>query len=259
MCIITSTVNEVAKTRIYVSADEANRRQLTVYSNYVSSSRENAMILPVPNPESIELLNFSNYPAFFEDLANCFQKRIPRGISNTLGFGLVTETLPIYKVGSYQASIVPNLDEFDRLDFHTFKVDPNLYSFLDVHYRKGNFGFIVCSLMAGDHTYHPFAYTHGMHKSGRLFIPTMHYHPGHTHETGDWDHLIYSPSTTLHDDKYRFVSNRQINWNKLPEEYRWAYDTPMNCWEKVGTWDNHDLLVDHTVDPREISDDCTIM
>jgi hypothetical protein len=263
MCIITSNVKKVDKTRIYVSADANNHRQLTVYSNSVDTLIPNAMVLPVPNPDSVELLDFSHYKNFFDDLKLSFhtpasEMRLARSFSNDRA------RLPIYSVGSYDVTIVPTLDDFYRIDFQRFRIDSGLFDFLQKHYSNENFGFLICDLKPGDHEYHPFAYTHHQHRSGRLFVPTMHYHPhsqGFDSEShvADWDHLIYSPSTTLFSPEYKFRSNQFVNWKKLPEEYRWGHDTELNCWKKEGKWQNHDLWIHHTVNPVSVADDCVIM
>jgi hypothetical protein len=244
MCIILSKVNKVSNTKIYVSPDEENARQITIYSNEVATRTKNAMILPVPNPESIELLDLSKYSKFFEDCDNCFV-RIPT-LSLTRSYNLphmyaTSSILPVVQVGSYMASIVPSFDDFVRIDTSVFDIDDTLLSMLAKNYREG-FGFIVCLLKEGSHTYHPFAYTHRMKNPNRLFIPTRHYHPGETNTYADWDHTIYSPITELHNTKeLKFRDSSPIKWNKLPESYRWASSVPFSRWTMESEWKNIDL------------------
>lgn len=260
MCIITSTVDSISKTKIYVSADETNRRQITIYSNEVGTQVENAMILPVPHPTTVKFLNFNHYKDVFGDLRSCFSNRYlysRASLSHTRG----VDTLPVYSVGSYNASIVETLNDFERLDTVTFDLAYGLLEFLERKYRSTGFGFIVCQLKPANRTYHPFAYTHHQHPNGRLFVPTMHYHVhpysgGHINEeVGDWDHKIYSPATTLRTDhegelEYKYD---MVKWDRFPPEYRWAKNVEMTLWERTGDWKNCDLFATHTTDPRKWS------
>jgi hypothetical protein len=147
-------------------------------------------------------------------------------------------------VGSYKASIVPTLDDFDRLDTEVFDVDENLLPMLRRHYPY-RFGFIVCQLKPGNRSYHPFAYTHDLDSCGKLFVPTRHYHPqSHGHATADWDHIIYSPLTDLDNTKqkgYEFRGTKDVAWSKLPEAYRWGSVVQMSRWEMEGDFKNMDL------------------
>lgn len=241
MCIILSTVDKVANTKIYVSPDKENQRQLTVYSNEVATKYENAMILPVPNPESIELLDLSNYPKFFEDCEACFFRLPTRSIRSAYAERSHASPLPVFQVGSYLASIVPSLYDFSRVNTDVFDYGDDLICILEQNYREG-FGFILCVLKKGNHTYHPFAYTHSMISPNRLFIPTRHYHPGESYSTADWDHIIYSPITELNNTReVKFRNTSSIQWKKLPEAYRWAYSVPLCRWEMEGEWKNIDL------------------
>lgn len=255
MCIITSTVDSVSTTRIYISADHANRRQLTIYSNVVASPEENVMVLPVPNPDSVELLDFSHYPDFFTDLKACFIERTQRSYTNnTFLVSKSTNSLPVFRIGSYDASIVPSIADFPRLQI---PMDRTLIPFLKSKYNA-EFGFIICRLAPGKKEYHPFAYTHDQHSSYRLFIPTMHYHPGDYN--ADWDHLIYSPATGLFSSKYKFNTTRHVAWEKLPLSYQWASQVNLDCWEKIGPGDNRDMYIHHAIDPSSATeDDCVVM
>lgn len=243
MCIILSKVDKVSNTKIYVSPDKENKRQLTIYSNEVATKTKNAMILPVPNPESIELLDLSNYPKFFEDCENCFYNlpTLSMRSFNPHSAYASASMLPVVRVGSYLASIVPSFDDFVRIDRTVFDVNDDLFPILAKNYKE-NFGFIICLLEEGNHTYHPFAYTHLMKDKNRLFIPTRHYHPGGASSYADWDHVIYSPITELHNTRdKKFRDSQGMKWKKLPEAYRWASSVPFSRWEMNQDWKNLDL------------------
>jgi hypothetical protein len=259
MCIITSTVDSVSGTQIYVSSDETYRRQITIYSNRVDTPIENAMILAVPNPSSISFINFKHYSKVFDDLASCFGYNFP---ARALGASATRShsTLPVYSVGSYNASILETLNDFDRLNEEVYEVNSGLIDFLQRKYGSSGLGFIVCQLKSGNHTYHPFAYTHHQHANGQLFVPTMHYH-AHSYSSkradddyeADWGHIVYSPATNLrtsHWDDKVFKENL-VDWSKFPQEYRWAHNVEIDRWEKYGNWKNCDLFATHTSDPRK--------
>jgi hypothetical protein len=152
--------------------------------------------------------------------------------------------LDVHDVGSYKASIVPSLDEFDRLDTNTFQIDHSLLGFLRAHYAAG-FGFIVCKLKPGNNSYHPFAYTHALDFSGKLFVPTRHYHPNHRGEIeADWDHIIYSPLTDLDNTREKemeFVNSKSIQWTRLPVAYRWGSVVRLSRLEIRGDFPNKDF------------------
>ncbi len=228
MCIILTHVESVSNTQIYISSSKDRTRQIVIYTNKVDSPLENAMILPVPNPLSVELLNFSHYKDIFEDCNKCF-----RFLDDSYNDSHNTRALyasaslpsrpplPVYTVGSYQASIVPSFADFDRLNLKILRVNPEVFKLLKDTYDS-SFGFIVCQLRTGSHQYHPFAYTHDIHSSRLLFTPTLHYHLGESSVTADWDHIIYSPMTDLYTTgRYVFKNTNDVDWKKIPEAYRW--------------------------------------
>lgn len=125
MCIITNAVRSVAQTQIYVSLSETLDHQLTIYSNKVDSySENNRMILPVPNSASVQLINLHQYggSTLFTDLDRCFRKNLvahlyaSRSASHLSSKTNTSSRLIVYDVGSYQASIVPSVNDFERLE-----------------------------------------------------------------------------------------------------------------------------------------------
>lgn len=279
MCIINEEVDDVNSTQIYASLDKSGKRQLTIYSNKIVTEKDNAMILPVPNPQSVSFVDLSDYTSIFDDFQRSFIKRLTlSNTSKSRGFpsmNCVNDTLAVHNVGSYQASIVPSLSDFNKLDKSIFTINPEVFTILQKNYSS-TFGYIVCKLKKGTHAYHPFAYTHDTYmienqfslmdlfynkqKKPLLFIPTRHYHT-HVHFShknnnsefvDDWDHIIYTSNANLHtsarnnaigssDNNYDYINSKNVKWDKLPEEYRWAAMTPLTCWDKHGVYINDDL------------------
>lgn len=255
MCIISLTVESVNATKIFSCFTDDESRQFVVYSNEVSTNaKNNMMILPVPHPSSVELIDLSHYPSFFQDCEKNFVKYRPphlyasRSLTASLNYS-ERPPLPIFNVGSYIASIVPSVYDFDRLNPYMFPVSSDLRATLQQEYTS-EFGFICCRLKQGRHTYHPFAYSHAKHSGGLMFLPTFHYHPHNSsydsHIGADWDHVIYTVGTDLdstRNDNYKFSPSESFKINKLPEDVRWIRDYKMSRWSKYGSGRNRDIWV----------------
>lgn len=253
MCIILETVRSVSKTRIYTTVNEANTHQILVYQNTVDTQDGNTMILPVPKPGSVKFVNLERYPNFFDDCEKCFKEErnmYSASYSCSLRSSTPQEPLPVFHVGSYQVSIAPSVHELHRADSRIFQLDPALETLLQDKYES-HFGFLLCRLRPGSHTYHPLAYVHEKDPCRLLFVPTLHYHshtkqtPGHMNTTdADWDHRIYSTATDLDstwEDKMYCDTTQPIKWQYLPKEFHNAAAKKMLRWTKYGDWINKDL------------------
>lgn len=205
MCIFSGSVENVAATKILVSKvyrsqiveqkqkngrirrfkkPVGNPLQLTVYSNKVVLDHRahdsltgnrggTAMILPFPlikGQNRVAVLNMENYENFFDDIELLFP--VPQ--SREMNSYSLTDAIEVMKVGSYKVSIVRNFDDFKRLQFSEFNLDPDVTKLLGQFYGK-NYGFMVCVLRP-QARYHPFAYVHEVRSNGELFVPTRHYH-----------------------------------------------------------------------------------
>lgn len=258
MCIILAQVQHVNATKIFTCLTADQHRQFLVYSNEVETDEDdNCMILPVPNPGTVTFVNLSKYAKLFDDLEANFYKSRRSSMnmyasltrSASIGDSLERPRLVVHDVGAYSASIVPTVDDFDRIDTTHFTLPDDLERILRTTY-DGQFGYIVCKLKKGKHSYHPFAYSHMKHSSNLLFIPTLHYHPhgyGMTKAIeADWDHIIYSVATdldTTSHDEYAFSPKDSVKYNKLPEDIRWMRDQRFKRWTKHGSGKNRDLWV----------------
>jgi hypothetical protein len=215
MCIFSGEVTHVSSTKIMAGmvypvevvngrrlANEGKPLQLLIYSNQVGFQRASsleqslelphtaqyipAMILPFPlraGKNRVAILDMSNYRELFDDLGLLFPSE---GTRSAVG-GLLTNSyddeeaatpIEVKYVGSYRASIVPNLRAFDRLQHSEFGLAPDCHQLLAQYYSR-DYGFIVCQLTSErGNQYHPFAYVHEPREDGKLFIPTRHYHRG---------------------------------------------------------------------------------
>ncbi len=248
MCIITAKVERVSGTNIFVCALD-DGRQIVIYNNTVETPvQHNTMVLPVPNPESVKFINLETYKKFFADCESSFSEpRESNYLSRSLyaSASLKESTLPVYDVGSYHVSIVPSVNDFHRLDPDYFTIDPYIPNALQQKYDS-TFGFILCKLRKGQHSYHPLAYTHQIHKDRLLFVPTYHIHPdgtyNHIDEYADWDHTIYSVKTDLDESTSRKqFDGWSLKWSKVPTELHWIQKHRGQRWICHGHKKNRDI------------------
>lgn len=216
-------VDSVSGTQILVV--DAGDRQITMYANQVRlrGGAPSAMILPVPclganmakTDCGIKVMDATAAAKLFDVLKEMFAP--PSAPTFALSLSASSRgaaTLEVKRSGSYRYSIVPSLPDFSRLDHETFGLDPKseLASLLAEHYGISGvsadtklpfvsaYAFLVCIIDATA-AFAPIAYEHDKHPSGRVFVPTRHYHgnePKHgaSEPPGgavhDWDHHIYA-------------------------------------------------------------------
>ncbi len=176
--MISNEIESVTNTNILVSPNSNNTRQLVVYSNNVNNvSDSNAMVLPVPLPQTLKFINLSDYKNLFEDCAKCFYNPLrSKSLSySTNSYNTRDDTLQVFNVGSYKVSVAMNLSLIEKVDKKIFKLSPGLNQILQTFYYQPYWGFIICKLNTGPESYHPFAYSHQIIDS-KIYIPTRHYH-----------------------------------------------------------------------------------
>ncbi len=199
MCIFSQQIDHVGSTRIFV-ADLGSGVHATAYQMAFRAPEPVAMILPIPTlkgsgDEALAFVNLGGYDDFFDDLARCFPRpRSPR----TGGYG-IAETPPaallaVKEVGDYEASYVPSVADFHRLD-PRFRLPDSAWETLpDYH----GFGFAVFQLRPGRGTQrvHPIAYRYPAESPEELFFPTVHVHDGgHAERRAGFDHELYAQAS----------------------------------------------------------------
>lgn len=196
MCIISKPAH-VAKTEIFVALNATLTRQLTVYSNQVATEAGAVMILPVPDPASVRLIDLSGYAKIFDDLNEAFRQFTFSASSAKPPSS--SATLSVVRVGGYLVTIVPNAGEFGNLSLEIFgEVNRSLALALAARYP--NMGFVACKLNNALTKYHPIAYEH-VAENKQLFVPTYHLHDHRgefaEEKTAHWDHKIFSLNTIM--------------------------------------------------------------
>jgi len=190
MCVFAGPVRRVGRTQIFVRAQFG--RQLVVYEMSAELGGPTAMILPIPvapgtKEGGVDLVDLSSSASFFDACERVFR------VDREPGRG-VRAPLVVHRVGSYVASVVPNVDAFDRLD-PRFTLPRDVWSRLPVE----GFGFVVFELdtdVAEMRAFHPMAFWFPRSDMERLFFPTLHVHDGRVNATAYFDHTLYAQSAT---------------------------------------------------------------
>jgi hypothetical protein len=178
------------------------------------AAQELAMILPLPvkqgvDPRQFEFIDLSGYPEFFEDLASGFPTT-PPAASASAGASPTpsNDALAVVSVGNFEASFVPALNDFARLD-PRFRIDPKLWKSLPGYDRMS---FAVFKLKPGRQKLHPMSFSFPRNNPAELFFPTLHIHDGKIHQRERFDHQLYCQG-------YEHETPDVHNWE---ESRRWA-------------------------------------
>ena len=200
--MISKEIKAVAGTKLFCGVNNEKTKQITIYANTVDNvSRNNAMVLPVPFPNSVVFHNLEKYKDFFSDCESCFVN-MKKSLDYTNSYGTdesFKRTLEVYDIGSYKVSLAHSLQDLKRIDTTVFELSKGLADILEKNYSNPVFGFIICKLAEGNEKYHPFAYSHNI-ASEKVFIPTRHYH----------DENINS-----HYNNYGMFSNKSYTTNNI--------------------------------------------
>lgn len=248
MCIVPFPVNSISSTKLCVLPSKSKTRQMTIYQNRVDSKDENLMCLPFPNPSSLQL-HTVKYKKLFSDLEDSVY-RIPTysmplyDMRMTASLSRSASYLPVVSHGSYLVSVAETLEDLDRINPTVFDLPSDLLPFFQKHYSK-EFGYLICKLKEGKQDYEPLCYSHKLLSTGKLFVPTLHYHDngnGADHERADWDHTIYSLGTTKYANRdFLSYKENKLSWGKFPEEFHLGKDYPVRCVEINGNYPNKDI------------------
>jgi hypothetical protein len=245
MCCFAGHVSDVSGTNIFarVSGD----REYLVYEMTFSSDEQTAMILPIPTAtareDAVEFVALDQYPGFFRDLEGHFQRVWSN--AKTLSVG-PQAALKVQFVGAFEASFVPRVDQFDRLDAR-FRIPQQVWDGLPAYQ---SFGFVVFKFQPGKRvSVHPMALSFRTRDPATLFFPTVHVHDGTFHNAAPFDHIFYTQNTPR-----RAASWPRMFW--MPDEEAASrylkvrqtgslVDVDAPCFQAslVGTWPNSDIVI----------------
>ncbi len=199
MCIIIGEEVNVASTMIFARLDRS--RQYLVYSMQFAAAGEAAMILPVPvrqgsGEDAVVFISLKGCPEFFDDLASAFAPREVLFESLGIGGGLAGGILEVHEVGDFEASYVPRMADFVRLD-ERFRLPDQLWRHLP-GYRDWGFAIFQLKPAAKEHSdwlpsvrIHPMAFSFPTREPHSLHFPTVHIHERSWHDSAGFDHELY--------------------------------------------------------------------
>lgn len=202
MCCFSSAVELVSDTNIFARRD--NGRQFLVYGMTYAAASDLAMVLPLPVPprpreDAVRFISLEGYPTLFDDMAAGFPQIKTRFLSLTMG-GPDTPQLKVHDVGDFEASFVPSLDAFDRLD-ERFRIPRHIWAQIPAY---ADYGFAVFKLKRSrgtSHRVHPMALEFPQRHPTGLYFPTVHIHDRTFHPAAEFDHaLYYQAARPAHDD-----------------------------------------------------------
>jgi hypothetical protein len=210
MCCFSQPVEVIANTSIFARGDGGH--QFLVYSMSYAASTELAMVLPLPVPpgpadEAVRFINLERYANFFTDMRNGFPREMvyPRSAGLFKSAPEGPPPLVVHDVGSFEASFVPRIDDFTRLD-PRFQIPRDVWEQLPV-YR--DYGFAVFKLKSTGPspglfqrllkagraprplTVHPMALAFPRRNVDLLYFPTVHIHDRKVHAKAAFDHTLY--------------------------------------------------------------------
>jgi len=192
MCCFSRRVEEVKNTRIFARMG-AKGRQVLVYQMALEAKEDLAMVLPIPvvkgtGEDGVTFFDLSKYAALFADLALLFP--MPKSAGNPFGEvsrGVGTAKLKVQSVGAYDASFVPRVADFSRLD-ERFRLPAGVWDEVPGY---ADFGFAVFKLKPVHGEVHPMAFAFPTATPGQVFFPTLHIHDGEVHDKEVFDHTLY--------------------------------------------------------------------
>jgi hypothetical protein len=202
MCCFSKPVISVTATKIFARPDDDNARQFLVYSMALNAEEDLAMALPLPvkigtDEKGVTFIDLSGYPDFFDEMESGFPPPPTKSISRQSAGPTPPSaaSLEVVKVGSFEASFVPTLKDFSRLD-ERFRISDVAWKKLpDYH----DYGFAVFKLKSGHSKIHPMAFSFPRRDERALFFPTVHIHDNEVHAKAEFDHVLYcQPSGHQH-------------------------------------------------------------
>ncbi len=197
-CLLFSRpVELIADTNIFARASK-DGKQFLVYAMTMAAKEDLAMILPIPTPKNskedvVNFISLEKYADFFKDMRAGFP--VPRaagGTKNSDKSDGDSLTLKVVTVGAYDATFVPAVKDFSRLD-ERFRLPTEVWDKLP---QYKDYGFVVFKLKKTDKEkgagkVHPMAFEFPRADSKKLFFPTVHIHDGKVHDKAGFDHALF--------------------------------------------------------------------
>ncbi|MBI1344851.1 hypothetical protein GC163_01030 [bacterium] len=187
MCCFTQPVKDVHMTQIFARPSGGGRQYLVYQMDY-EAAEDLAMVLPLPVPsktleDDVKFINLKSYPDFFANMQTGFAiNKLPVAAA-----AAGDAPLKVLDVGDFEASYVPTIEDFGRLD-PRFRLPSDAWKSVPGY---KSYGFAVFKLKSGKKEMHPMAFEFPRKNRLEIFFPTVHIHDGEYHETADFDHTLY--------------------------------------------------------------------
>jgi len=192
MCCFSGPVDRVAETNIF-ARESRKGHQFIVYSMTLETPSDVAMILPLPIPvgsgeKAVTFINLEEYNGFFADAHRGFPRPRSKSATDLRAVRPSEQQLEVVSVGSFEASFVPTVADFARLD-KRFRLPDGTFEKLPGY---KDWGFAVFKLKKGKKKIHPMALEMPTRWPKKLFFPTVHIHDGKIHSKAKFDHSLYA-------------------------------------------------------------------
>jgi hypothetical protein len=246
MCCFSGKVNSVTETKIF-GRFVTREGQALAYQMRLDTPADVAMILPIPvvqpaKEDSVEFIDLSGYEGFFDDLARGFpMKRKSLALSDTVE--LAAGMLEVHSVGSFDASFIPTVKDFGRLDAR-FRLPEGTWAKLP---QYANYGFTIFKMK--NEKVHPmaFSFPSALGAKGQVYFPTVHIHDGEVHAKEKFDHLLYAqtwPKVGLRDRDGWWESEKLASQFTSPEKSKGLIWDKGHVYRKriVGLQKNEDII-----------------
>jgi hypothetical protein len=269
MCCFSQPVEMVSNTNIF--ARSANGRQFLVYGMTYAARTDLAMVLPLPVPprppeDAVTFINLERYPDFFQDMRRGFPPQTDPWRSRAPAAVAAGPQLQVHDVGDFEASFVPTLADFSRLN-PRFCIPAEAWDRLPAYH---DYGFAVFKLKAsvskslsdilrriagGSATgspglprrVHPMAFSFPRRNPDLLYFPTVHIHDRAVHPHAYFDHILYCQVGPE-------MSEYLQGWQKSPQSAsgfmncgltHGVVDPDQSCWRLPlhGRLQNKDTLI----------------
>lgn len=199
MCIFSGAVAHVHKTRIFARLSGTGTQFLVYAMNY-AANRDLAMILPLPvgsrdEKTTVRFIALDGYADLFDDLLNGFPQMAETELEGCYSLDVPAALVPltVHRVGAFDASFVPSLADFGRLD-KRFTLPAPVWEHLP---QYADWGFAVFKLRPSSRRgfseqAHPMAFEFVTRWPDTLFFPTVHVHDArHVPALEAFDHLLF--------------------------------------------------------------------
>jgi len=138
--------------------------------------------------------------------------------------------LEVHDTGDFDASFVPRVDDFARLD-PRFRLDDELWGKLP---QYTEYGFAVFKLKPAKQakSVHPMAFRFPTRLDDAIYFPTLHIHDGELPQNAEFDHMLYAQFDQADDNKtsnWRQSFDTAAKFMDIPNSVG-IVDGDSHCW-----------------------------